>query len=159
MKKIFMIAFTAAFLGTAATVSAQQDTASYTNERMNDAADEAEDAADKTGNELREGARETGDALEEGAESTEKELNQATDSMEKQWDNSTDKAGEQVGETGDRIEKAGKTGAAEIKDEKIESKVGPNGEPAFIDEHAQYYYIDENGERINVDKSELKDKS
>jgi DNA anti-recombination protein RmuC len=147
MKKIFIIACTAAFLGTAATVSAQdQDSTGYTKDKA-----------------------------------TEKEMEQATDQVEQQWDQSKDKAQDQakdandqikesadkaaestedaVDETGKDLQKAGKTGAAEIKDEKIESKVGPDGEPVFIDEHAQYYYIDKNGQRVNVDKSELKDKA
>jgi hypothetical protein len=37
-------------------------------------------------------------------------------------------------------------------------KVGPNGEKLFK-ERGKYFYIDENGEKVKVKKSEVKDKS
>ena len=87
------------------------------------------------------------------------EAREAKDQIKESSDKAAETTEEAVDDAGKDLKKAGETGAAEIKDEKIESKVGPDGEPVFIDEHSQYYYIDKNGQRVNVDKSELKDKA
>lgn len=103
------------------------------------------------------------------AQSTEEELEQATDEMEEGWRSSTEEAQQEAEQTGDEVEEeadkadnkasqATKTGAAHIKDEVLESKEGPNGETIFINEHAQYYYVDEKGDKVFVEKSDLKDK-
>lgn len=56
----------------------------------------------------------------------------------------------------DKASQAGRTIEAQLKDEKLESKEGPDGEPVFVSASGQYYYIDKNGEKVIVAKSELK---
>jgi ElaB/YqjD/DUF883 family membrane-anchored ribosome-binding protein len=102
-------------------------------------------------------------------QSTDEELQEAADDMQDKWEGSTteareeanetrDEANETVEEGKDKSSQAGRTISAQIKDEKLESKVGPNGEPIFVNEQAEYYYIDENGKKVMIDKSELKPK-
>ena len=56
----------------------------------------------------------------------------------------------------DKASQAGRTIGAQLKDEKLESKEGPDGEPVFVNADGQYYYIDKNGEKVIVAKSDLK---
>jgi DNA anti-recombination protein RmuC len=180
MKKI-MIACVAAFFGFGTVAMAQErDTTSYTNERLEEAGDEMEEGVEEASDELQEGAESTEQELEQATEEMENAWDNSTDAAEdgvresgEAIEEGAEEAGEAVeegaeelgeeteeaaDESNDRLEKIGKTGAAHIKDERIESKEGPEGETVFIDEHAQYYYINKQGERVNVDKSELKDK-
>jgi len=59
----------------------------------------------------------------------------------------------------DKASQAERTIGAQLKDEKLESKTGPDGEPVFVNTEGQYYYINERGEKTIVDKSELKVKN
>ena len=43
-------------------------------------------------------------------------------------------------------------------DQPYNDMVGPEGQTVYIDKDARYYYIDEKGDRIYVNKSELRDK-
>src|SRR5690606_20223175 len=168
MKKLFII-LSAMMFSIGMICHAQvTDTAStnYQND-LEQAGDESEEGAERTGKEIEEGAERTGDEIQEGAEATDQELEEATNQMEDKWDGSTlkkdaeddgDKIESGADETGDKASQVSKTAAAEIKDEKLESKTGPNGEPVFINEHAEYYYINNNGEKVKVKKSELKAK-
>jgi hypothetical protein len=56
----------------------------------------------------------------------------------------------------DKASQAGRTIGAQLKDEKLESKEGPDGEPVFVNANGQYYYIDKNGDKVIVSKSTLK---
>ena len=179
MKKIFLVVCGLTLCGVYNVANAQdQDTTSnYTNERLEQAGDDLDTAS----HELRREVDDTEDALENAADSAEQDLDQADDKVEGAWDRSknevkeeadqagdeireeTNEAGEKIDDatddTGDNLEKIGKSGAAHLKDERLESKEGPHGETIFINEHGQYYYIDDkSGERVNVEKSELKDK-
>jgi hypothetical protein len=159
MKKTLIIACTAALFAAVsanAQVDVQEDTTSYTNERMKDAGDELqeadrdEDTPLKTGNEMSESPGETGEAAK---------ADEKVDTTSDAGLGTGDQTKSTIDTSRTKTKKSGKFGAAEIKSEKLESKVGPNGEPIFVDEHAQYYYIDHNGQRVNIDKSELKDKT
>ena len=105
---------------------------------------------------------ETQTETETETQSTDEELQEAADDMQDKWEGSTTEAREEANETveegKDKSSQAGRTISAQIKDEKLESKVGPNGEPIFVNEQAEYYYIDEDGKKVMIDKSELKPK-
>jgi hypothetical protein len=59
----------------------------------------------------------------------------------------------------DKASQAGRTISAQLKDERLESKEGPGGEPVFVNAEGQYYYINKRGAKVIVDKSELKVKN
>lgn len=43
-----------------------------------------------------------------------------------------------------------------VRDEKLNDKVGPNGQAVYISGNEEYYYIDEKGKRVYLSKDELK---
>lgn len=49
-------------------------------------------------------------------------------------------------------------GASTIVDKTYKDKVGPGGQKIYIDNKSRYYYIDEQGAKVFVKKSELKAK-
>jgi hypothetical protein len=49
-------------------------------------------------------------------------------------------------------------GASAVTDQVYRDKVGPNGETIYVDEHAQFYWVDNKGKKVFIDKSKLKDK-
>jgi hypothetical protein len=59
----------------------------------------------------------------------------------------------------DKASQAGRTISAQLKDERLESKEGPGGEPVFVNTEGQYYYINKKGAKVIMDKSELKVKN
>jgi hypothetical protein len=56
----------------------------------------------------------------------------------------------------DKAAQAGRTMDAQMKDEKLESKEGPDGEPIFINAEGKYYYINRKGQKIFIDKTEMR---
>lgn len=151
MKKLIITSLVA-FFGFATAAVAQQDTTGYTQDQ----------AIDERNDEINDG-QEPGNEFNQDAEPSQQELEDAADEMDNTWDDSAvepaEEAQEGVDNTGDEIDRIGNTGAAHIKDERLESKEGPAGETVFITEDGQYYYISrETGERVDVDKSELNDK-
>lgn len=151
MKKL-IITCVVAFFAFATGAVAQQDTTGYTRDQ---AIDERHDDINDS--------QEPGNDFTQDAEPSQQELEEAADDMENNWDDSAVEPAEEAQEgadnVGNEIDRVGNTGAAHIKDERLESKEGPDGETVFITEDAQYYYISrETGERVDVDKSELKDK-
>lgn len=47
---------------------------------------------------------------------------------------------------------------AEVTDAKHKSKVGPQGQTIYIDNHSRYYWVDRKGKRHYVTSRQLKDK-
>ncbi|QKJ32403.1 hypothetical protein HQ865_22445 [Mucilaginibacter mali] len=49
-------------------------------------------------------------------------------------------------------------GDAAVIDQKMDGKVAPNGETVYINNKAQYYYVNKKGHRVYLKKSQLIDK-
>jgi len=49
-------------------------------------------------------------------------------------------------------------GDAAVVDKKYDGKVAPNGEAVYINDKAQYYYVDKKGHHVFVKKAELRNK-
>jgi hypothetical protein len=90
--------------------------------------------------ELKEEARETEQELKEEANETEVEVDEETQSV------------------GDKIEEGAKDAASAITDQKLENKVGPGGETAYVDEDGKFYYINNAGEKVFITVLQLQDK-
>lgn len=61
-------------------------------------------------------------------------------------------------ETGDAVSEGAAKVAAEIDDPRHPEKVGPNGQTIYIGDDSRLYYISEEGKRVYVNKTQLKDK-
>lgn len=67
----------------------------------------------------------------------------------------TERAAKKVGNKTAEVASKGK---AKITDQVHKDKVGPKGETIYIDNHAQYYWVDEKGHRHYVSEARLKSK-
>ena len=47
---------------------------------------------------------------------------------------------------------------ADLKDEKVEGKESPTGETVYVNEEGKFYYIDNAGKKVFINKAQLKDK-
>jgi hypothetical protein len=90
--------------------------------------------------ELKDEARETNEEMKEEARETESEVEQDAQSV------------------GDKIEEGAKDAAATITDQKLDDKVGPGGETAYVDENGKFYYINNQGEKVFITVLQLQDK-
>ena len=59
---------------------------------------------------------------------------------------------------GDKTAEVASKGKAQVTDAVHKDKVGPNNEKIYIDNHSQYYWVDDKGKRHYVKAEELKDK-
>jgi hypothetical protein len=59
---------------------------------------------------------------------------------------------------GNKTAEVASKGKAQVTDAVHKDKVGPNNEKIFIDNHSQYYWVDDKGKRHYVKAEELKDK-
>ena len=91
------------------------------------------------------------DAYRKEREKAERDAEEAGKSANREAEERSDKAGDQVAET------AGNIGAG-IKDKIYADKVGPNGQTIYIDKHAKFYYINDEGRKVFLLKSQMKDK-
>ena len=57
-----------------------------------------------------------------------------------------------------KVKKQKNKNAVPPVDQPYNDMVGPEGQTVYIDKDARYYYIDEKGDRIYVNKSDLKGK-
>jgi uncharacterized protein YdhG (YjbR/CyaY superfamily) len=112
--------------------------------------DVREDLRDER-DDVREEARETRDEVKEDARET-------RDDIRYNKDVDTDIEFEEKPDLGDKIEEGYKDAGAAIADKKIKNKVGPGGETAYVNEHGEYYIINNLGEKQVITKLQLKDK-
>lgn len=100
---------------------------------------------------LKTGLEGESDAYRRDREKAERDAEQAAESAEREAEQRSDEAGDQVAET------AGNIGAS-IKDKIYADKVGPDGQTIYIDKHAKFYYINDEGRKVFIVKSQMKDK-
>lgn len=109
------------------------------------------------------------DDLENEVEGAEREVEEEVDQAEKELDEESREAREEAREaeenieegaekTGDDVSEAAANAAAHVKDKVYVDKVGPEGQTIYINKHSQYYYISDDGKKVFVTKSQLKDK-
>jgi hypothetical protein len=59
---------------------------------------------------------------------------------------------------GDKVSEAANNAAAGITDKIYSGKMGPDEQTIYIDKNSQYYYINDEGDKVYLSKSQLKDK-
>jgi hypothetical protein len=116
---------------------------------IKDDVNEAKRDAKEESREVREEAREANREVKEEARELNREANEEVDEV------NIEKEAE---EAGDAISEAAAKAAAAITDQKLDNKVGPGGRTVYVDEHAKYYYINNEGKKVFITKLQLKDK-
>jgi len=84
-----------------------------------------------------------------------KKVGHETSEAAKEVGHGTAKAAKAVGK---KTSEVAAKGAAAVTDRKYEGKMGPNGETIYINNKAQYYYVNKSGHRVYVTKIQLKNK-
>lgn len=138
---------------------------------------ELEEARDDTRREAREAARERERALERAERKTEREANQAerkaereAEQVERKAERASDDINRQTERTesdleraaddaGDAIAEGASKAAAEVDDQRHDTKVGPDGQTIYISDEGRFYYINDEGKRVYVREAKLKDKT
>lgn len=100
---------------------------------------------------LKTGLEGESDAYRKEREKAERDAEKAGKNADREAEEPSDKAGDQVAET------AGNIGAG-IKDKVYADKVGPDGQTIYIDKHAKFYYINDEGKKVFILKRQMKDK-
>jgi hypothetical protein len=148
---------------------------------VEEAADETGDAAREAGEEVGEGSdnlrddvrhesREAGDKLDEAAEDVEEGAedvrDEARDEMNEERDRNKgvsssreDELEEGADNLRDEADEHGTKLKSEITDRELEDKAGPDGQEIYIDDSANYYYVDERGNKVYVSEEQLTDRS
>lgn len=128
--------------------NAKREAREESRELKRDAREAKEEVKEET-REAREEAREEGRELKREANET------ANDVDREVSDVNVEKEAE---EAGDAVSEAAAKAAAAITDQKLDNKVGPNGQTVYVDEHDKYYYINNEGKKVFVTRAQLKDK-
>jgi hypothetical protein len=111
------------------------------NNNGNDDRNDVNRDVDKAERDVNNAAKRTEDDVEDAANKTERETKDGVDKV------------------GDKISEAAGNAAAEVNDQLYSGKMGPGGEKIYIDKHSKYYYINSEGKKVHIDKSQLRDKS
>ena len=70
----------------------------------------------------------------------------------------THKVSKAATKVGHKTSELAAKGASTVVDKQYKGKCGPNGETVYINNHSHYYYINKEGHRVYLKKSELMDK-
>jgi hypothetical protein len=137
--------------------SAQGDDA-YIKDDVNNAKREAKEDAREVKREAREDAREIKREAKEETNEAETKADKTVNEVENDARESAEEVDNAAERAGDAVSEAAAKAAAAITDQKLDSKVGPNGQTVYVDEDAKYYYINNEGKKVFVTKLQLKDK-
>lgn|SRR5688572_15031700 len=70
----------------------------------------------------------------------------------------TSKVKKAAKKTANKTAEVASKGKAKVTDQEHKTKVGPNGETVYIDNHAKYYWVDKKGRRHYMTEAQLKPK-
>lgn len=90
-------------------------------------------------NAYRDEARDTRENVKDAAKNTKRDIEEAAD------------------KAGDKISEAAAKAEAEITDQTFAGKMGPQGQKIYIDKYDKYYYINNDGNKVYISKSELRE--
>jgi hypothetical protein len=107
--------------------------------------------AEKTINDMDREADEVGNDINREANEAEGEIKEESREAKENAKEAADKTENKTKEIVNDI-------GADLRDEKVEGKVGPNNETVYIDENGKYYVIDNAGKKVSLTKAQLKDK-
>lgn len=117
---------------------------------------------DRSSDAYRNDAQQTADDIERKADRTADDIERESEDASSDFNNRAERTGrdleEAADETGDAISETAAKAAAEIDDDRHETKVGPDGQTIYISDDSRYYYINDQGKRVYVSEMQLKDK-
>jgi hypothetical protein len=119
---------------------------------------ETEREAKEESRELRQDAREAEREVKQEGRELKQEAKEETEEAENAADRTVNDVEREGREAGDAVSEAAAKAAAAITDDKLEGKVGPDGQTVYVDDDSKYYYISEEGKKIYITKLQLKDK-
>lgn len=118
---------------------------------VNRAANEVEREADEAGDNIERETDEAGDDIRRETNEAEAEVNEETAEMKRDVKEGAEKTENKGAEVINDI-------GADLKDEKVEGKESPTGETVYVNEEGKFYYIDNAGKKVFINKAQLKDK-
>jgi hypothetical protein len=98
------------------------------------------------------------DSYRDEKKEIERDLDNAGEKAEREANEAADDTKSTAEKVGDNISEGVNDAAAAIADKKVEGKVGPGGETAYIDDDGKYYYINNEGNKVFITKIQLRDK-
>jgi hypothetical protein len=113
--------------------------------------DDADRDADKVEKDIERESEQIENDIDSAAENTEEEVQETAEQSERKTKDGVDKVG-------DKISEMAANAAAEVNDQMFTGKMGPDGQNIYIDKHDKYYYINKEGNKVYISKSEVKDK-
>jgi vacuolar-type H+-ATPase subunit H len=119
-------------------------------EKENDAED-AEREAREEANEIKRDAEREADKIDNDADNADDEAVRKAKAADREVKDDGEKLGDKISEGAGNV-------AAEVKDKPYSNKMGPDGEKVFIDKNSKYYYINHEGKKVYISKSQLRDK-
>lgn len=111
--------------------------------------DRFESGIDSSAQEADQGATEAGQELNDHAENIEDDIEEGGDRLQTDVQQNTDSLDSEVSE-------AAANTAAGIADEIVKDKVAPAGQTVYLDKEKRYYYINDQGSKVFVQKNQLK---
>lgn len=130
---------------------AAQETREDASEAAEKTDKEIDKAADDAKREINETANEVDSDIEKAAENTDEAIKPEAKETEGEVKTGVDKATDEISETAANA-------SAEVNDQTYSGKMGPQGQNIYIDKNDKYYYINNEGKKIYISKSALKDK-
>ncbi|HEY0655655.1 MAG TPA: hypothetical protein VGD65_21120 [Chryseosolibacter sp.] len=124
---------------------------------IKDDVNEAKREAREESRELKEDAREAKEEAREESRELRREAKEEANEVERDVDNDVN-IEKEADEAGDAVSEAAAKAAAAITDQKLDNKVGPDGQTVYVDENDKYYYINKEGKKVFVTRLQLKDK-
>lgn len=114
--------------------------------------------ADKAKEDAKEEAAEIRDEAKEDAADVREDARDDRDEMKDQADRTGQDVKDGANDAGNAVSEAAAKTMAAIKDEKHADKVGSEGQSIYIDNHANMYYINNEGNKVFVTEGQLKNK-
>jgi len=102
--------------------------------------------------------REIKEDAKEAEEDVKRETNEVATDVKRESKEAAEDVKREAQSAGDKVSEGVNDAAAAIKDQKVKDKVGPGNETVYLDDNGKYYYINNEGNKVNIMKAQLKDK-
>ena len=98
------------------------------------------------------------DAYRDEKRAIKEDAKEAEEDVERETNEAANDVNREAQSAGDKVSEGVNDAAAAIKDQKVKDKVGPGNETVYLDDNGKYYYINNEGNKVNIMKAQLKDK-
>src|SRR3989337_262683 len=98
------------------------------------------------------------DAYRDEKRAIKEDAKEAEEDVERETNEAANDVNREAQSAGDKVSEGVNDAAAAIKDQKVKDKVGPGNETVYLDDNGKYYYINNEGNKVNIMEAQLKDK-